>query len=729
MLTPKVQGVVNLDRASKDLKLDLFVLFSSLAGSMGNPGQSDYSTGNAFMDAYAGHRNGLVALKQRHGHTLSINWPLWKAGGMQVDPETETLMRRQSGLVPLETTSGIQAFYNTLASGEDQIAVLEGRTDKIRSKLVSSGPWVPGASEDPEPQWETGSVGQVLADDLSVGVQTALKRTVCEILDVDMADMDIDAELSEFGFDSITLTEFANKLNPRFDLDLTPTIFFEHPTIRRFAGYLLKEHRDRLASAIGVAETVDSAAQTNNNFTSSPKPPRLRPRFTSPTTYREPRPQGMAPEPIAIIGMSGRFPMAGDVAEFWDNLLAGKDCITEIPKERWDWQQVYGDPETEANKTNIKWGGFIEGMDSFDPLFFGISPREAEFIDPQQRLLMLYVWKAMEDAGYSAHSLSGTNTAIFAGTGNSGYSGLIAHAKVAVEGFSATGAVPSVGPNRMSYFLNIHGPSEPIETACSSSLVAVHRGMEAIAGGSCDLAFVGGINTIVSPAGHISFNKAGMLSVDGRCKTFSARADGYVRGEGAGMILLKRLGAAEAAGDHIYGVILATAENHGGRANSLTAPNPKAQADLLQTAYVRAGIDPGTVGYIETHGTGTELGDPIEINGLNTAFTELFQRFPGHQNRTRCGLGSVKTNIGHLETAAGIAGIIKVLLQLKHKTLVKTLHCDPVNPYIKLEDSPFFIVRENTEWKSISGPEGTSIPPTRWCQLIRIRWCQCPCGN
>src|SRR5439155_14135245 len=238
--------------------------------------------------------------------------------------------------------------------------------------------------------------------------------------------------------------------------------------------------------------------------------------------------------------MSGRFPMAKDLNEFWRNLLAGKDCIVEIPKERWDWREYYGDPREEGNKTKIKWGGFIEGIDEFDPLFFGISPREAEMMDPQQRLLMMYVWKAIEDAGYSAESLSGTQTALFVGTASSGYGERLSQAGVAIEGYSSTSQA-SMGPNRMSYFLNLHGPSEPVETACSSSLVAIHRGVNAIESGQCAMAIVGGVNTLISPEAHISISKAGMLCEDGCCKTFSAEANGFVRGEGVGMLVLKKL--------------------------------------------------------------------------------------------------------------------------------------------------------------------------------------------
>src|SRR5947199_4570876 len=330
-------------------------------------------------------------------------------------------------------------------------------------------------------------------------------------------------------------------------------------------------------------------------------------------------------------------------------------------------------------------------------------------MDPQQRLLMMYVWKAIEDAGYAASSLSGTNTALFVGTMSSGYCERVSRANMAIEGYSSTGLTPSVGPNRMSYFLNLHGPSEAVETACSSSLIAIHRGVNALESGQCAIAIVGGVNTLISPELHISFSKAGMLSPDGRCKTFSAEANGYVRGEGVGMLVLKRLDAAEQAGDHIYGVIRGSAENHGGRASSFMAPNPRAQADLLLAAYHKAGIDPRTVGYIEAHGTGTPLGDPIEINGLKTAWSELLTDSTEHEEPW-CGIGSVKSNIGHLELAAGVAGVIKVLLQMQHKKLVSSLHCEPINPYIQLEGSPFYTLQENRTWESIRDDSGRMLP-------------------
>ena len=709
VLAPKVAGLVNLDDASKDIRLDFFVFFSSMAGALGNAGQADYSTGNAFMDAYASYRSGLTEAGQRHGRTLSVNWPLWKEGGMQVDEHTRKLMWQNAGMVAMSTSTGIRAFYRGIVSKNPQIMVMEGRLERIRQKLMLVEE--AGAVQPEKPCEASASCTYALPMDtgsLVDKVKAALIEFVAKILKVKIEDIDGGSELNEYGFDSVTLTEFTGVINQEYGLELTPPIFFEHSTLQSLAKYLVEEHNTAFASQFAVktpAEASDNRAKEIPSSQSEMSVPAKAQREYKPEPY--PGRQ----EPVAIVGISGIFPMAGDVDEFWRNLVEGRDCIGEIPEDRWDWKEYYGDPKKEDNKTNIKYGGFIDGVDRFDPLFFGISPREAELMDPQQRLLMIYVWKAIEDAGYSAQSISGTKTALFAGTGSTGYIDLINLANIPFEGFTATGTVPSVGPNRMSYFLNIHGPSEPIETACSSSLIAVHRAVKALEDGSCDMAVAGGVNTIIVPGGHISLSKAGMLCEDGRCKTFSDKANGYVRSEGVGMIVLKKLKDAEKAGDHIYGVILGTAENHGGRANTLTSPNPKAQAELLKAAYTRAEIDLGTITYIEAHGTGTELGDPIEINGLKAAFKELYQLAGGQRVMSpHCGLGSVKSNIGHLELAAGIAGLIKVLLMFKHRTLVKTLHCDTVNPYIQLKDSPFYIVSENKEWKALKDNGGNDIP-------------------
>ncbi len=536
-------------------------------------------------------------------------------------------------------------------------------------------------------------------------IETVVIKTVCRLLEIPEEDIETDTELNEYGFDSVSFTKFSNDLNEQYSLDLTPTIFFEYPSIEAFSEHLAEQYGDRFVTA-----------SRQENTSPSPQPPQETPEIEQQSqisqhadekkheqNHNQNFDQDYPLEPIAIIGMSGRFPEADNLDVFWQNLVDGKDCISEVPTSRWDWKALYGDPKTEPGKTNIKWGGFMNGLEEFDPLFFGISPREALGMDPQQRLLMTYVWKAIEDAGYAASSLSGSDLALLIGTAVSGYGNLVAKASATVQGYHATAAVPSIGPNRMSFILDVHGPSEPVETACSSSLVAVHKALQLLRTGQSEMAVVGGVNTLVTQAGHISFGKAGMLSEDGRCKTFSSQANGYVRGEGVGMLVLKPLSLAKRDGDNIHALIRGSAQNHGGRSQSLTAPNTKAQASLLKNAYRDAGIDMSTISYIEAHGTGTSLGDPIEIDGLKSAFSE-------DKVLKHCGIGSVKTNIGHLELSAGVAGVIKTVLQLKHKTLVKSLHCDDVNPYIKLENSPFYIVDKKQDWHALKDSDGRSIP-------------------
>jgi polyketide synthase PksN len=711
VLAPKVAGLVNLDAASRALPLDFLICFSSGAGVLGNIGQTDYAAANGFMDAFAAYRNALVAGGQRHGHTLSVAWPLWAEGGMRIDAAGEQRLAQGTGMRPLQTLAGIDALYQAWTAGRGQVAVAFGVAAQIRRSVLAAPRAQPAAMTGTRAGTQVGAPAGTDLAGLRDRVRAMLTRTAAKLLGLPVERLDADAELSEYGFDSISLTEFGNAINKEFQIGLTPTVFFEYPTLDTFAGYLVAEHETVFAARFAAPgkASAQPARQEEEIVVAAGPAARRRARFAG-QGLAVAAPAG-APEPVAIVGMSGSFPMAPDIEAFWHNLQAGRDCISEVPGDRWDWREHYGDPLTDENKTNVKWGGFLDGLAEFDPLFFGISPREAELMDPQQRLLMMHVWKAIEDAGHSPASLAGSDTALFIGSTVSSYGELLSRAKVPIDAYYAIGGAPSVGPNRMSYLLNLHGPSEPVETACSSSLVALRRGVLAIESGESQMAIVGGVNGIVTPTVHISFSKAGMLSEDGRCKTFSDKANGYVRGEGVGMLVLKKLSAAERDGDHIYGVVRASAENHGGRASSLTAPNPRAQAALLVDAYRRAGIDPATVGYIEAHGTGTPLGDPVEINGLKSAFKELYQA-AGHSQVTgaHCGLGTVKSNIGHLELAAGVAGVIKVLLQLKHKTLVKSLHCETINPYIALEDSPFFIVQENQEWPAPRDAQGKALP-------------------
>ncbi len=408
---------------------------------------------------------------------------------------------------------------------------------------------------------------------------------------------------------------------------------------------------------------------------------------------------------MAIVGMSCVMPQSEDPETFWRHLTAGDDLITDMPMDRWDGA------EAEENNIWPKKGGFMFDVDKFDPLFFGISPRDAELMDPQQRIFLEVVWHAIEDAGYKPSELSGTQTGVFAGVATNDYAELASSRLSETAAYAAIGMSHSVLPNRISFLLDLRGPSEAIDTACSSSLVAIRHAVTAIRAETCEMAIAGGVNLILNPALTLAFDKAGMLSQDCRCKTFDKQADGYVRGEGAGAILLKSLDQAQADGDHVYAVILGTSENHGGHASSLTAPNPTAQADLLIHAYEDAGIGPETVSYIEAHGTGTSLGDPVEVNALKKAFAALYEKNGiSLPDRPHCGLGSVKTNIGHLEAAAGIAGVIKVILSMTYQKLPANIHFQELNPYIRLEGTPFFIVRETQDWTPLKDSAGIPIP-------------------
>lgn len=407
--------------------------------------------------------------------------------------------------------------------------------------------------------------------------------------------------------------------------------------------------------------------------------------------------------------MSCRFPGARNYNEFWQNIVNNVNSVTEIPSDRWNWRDVYGVAD-EENKSVSKWGGFIRNADKFDASFFRISPKEAEWMDPQQRIMLELSWSCIEDAGYSPSSLDGSPVGVFVGACNFDYKDLQDKYASNLEGHAASGIYNTMIPNRISHYFNFTGPSILVDTACSSSLVAIHQAVQAIRQGDCNLALAGGVSILCSPTSYITFSKMGMLSPTGSCKTFDEAADGYVRGEGGGFIVLKALSQAISDGDNIYGVIKSTALNHGGRARTLTSPSVFAQSRLIIDACQQGNISPDSIEYIETHGTGTPLGDPIEIQGLKRAFKKLYAERNLSEQKSYCGLGTVKTQIGHLESAAGIAGMIKLLLAIKHKTLPSINHFNKLNPRIDLSDSPFYIAQKNRRWSGKKSIDGRPMP-------------------
>ena len=403
-----------------------------------------------------------------------------------------------------------------------------------------------------------------------------------------------------------------------------------------------------------------------------------------------------AHDPIAIVGMGCRFPGASNLDDFWRVVSEGTDTSSEIPDERWPADLFY-DPDWDApGKMATKWGCFVDGVDQFDPVFFGITPREASRMDPQQRLLLEVAWEAIEHAGISAGSLANSSSGVFVGIGQTDYGKIPAQYDNFLDYLDAhvgTGNALSIAANRLSYILNLKGPSVSVDTACSSALVAIHLAVRSLCERECDTALAGAVNVILTPDAMICLSKARMLSATGTCRPFDADANGYVRGEGCGVVVLKRLVDAVAQGDRVLGVLLGTAMNHDGRTSGITAPNGDSQRRVIQAALAAAGIGPDEVDYIEAHGTGTPLGDPIEVDALGKVFRRKTADAPPAY------LTSVKANIGHLEIAAGIAGLIKTVLLMQHERIKPQWFLEKLNPHIKLEGTRIEIPHDEVMWE------------------------------
>ncbi|NBE80079.1 SDR family NAD(P)-dependent oxidoreductase [Micromonospora rubida] len=403
---------------------------------------------------------------------------------------------------------------------------------------------------------------------------------------------------------------------------------------------------------------------------------------------------------VAIVGISGRYPMARDLDEFWANLRAGRDCVTEVPADRWDHRAIHAESKGVPGRSYGRWGGFVDGVDEFDASFFHISPNEAAVLDPQERLFLQEAWHAFEEAGHAPSAWRGRAVGVFAGVMYNQYQlhGVRDEPGLVPSSFSASIA------NRVSFFLDLRGPSIALDSMCSSSLTTIHLAVDAIRRGECEAALAGGVNLAVHPNKYLLLSQSSFLSTDGRCRAFGTGGDGYVPGEGVGVVLLRPLRDALRDGDHVHAVVRGTALNHGGRTAGFSVPNPASQAALVAESLARSAVDPAEIGYVEAHGTGTSLGDPIEVAALEQAFDRV------GAGRGPWPLGSIKSNIGHLESAAGIAAVTKVVLQLRHRELVPSLHAEPLNPTVDWARSRFRVQRSTEPWASCGGaPRAAAI--------------------
>ncbi len=487
-------------------------------------------------------------------------------------------------------------------------------------------------------------------------IQSWLVTQIAERLKVNLRDVDVRTPFAHYGMDSVQAVSLSADLEEWLERELSPTLAYDYPTIEALARYLA----GKPARSEGVSREQDD--------------------------------HNIKTDAIAIIGMGCRFPGAQDTESFWQLLRDGKDGITEVPQDRWNIDRFYDPERATPGKMNTRWGGFLEHIDQFDPSFFGISPREAARMDPQQRLLLEVAWEAFEHAGQSADQFAGSQTGVFVGISSNDYARLQYSDPLLIDPYGGTGNAHSIAANRLSYLLDLRGPSMAIDTACSSSLVAVHMACQSLRAGECDMALAGGVNLLLSPELTITFSQAHMLSADGRCKTFDDDADGYVRAEGCGLVVLKPLSKALEEGDRILAIIRGSAVNQDGRSNGLTAPNGLAQEAVIRQALAHANVSPDQISYVETHGSSTPLGDPIEFSSLKAVLMQ--ERSPDQL----CILGSVKTNIGHLEAAAGIAGLIKTVLSLEKGEIPPHLHLKKLNRHISLDGTTFVIPRERMPW-------------------------------
>ncbi len=706
VLAPKVAGTCHLDEASRDVALDFFVMFSSIASAVGNVGQADYAMANAFMDQFAAYRNDLAASGQRQGHALSIQWPLWQDGGMAIDPSGLEQLRRTTGIQPMRTATGLDAFSRGLALRASQMLVLEGDAVQMRRTLLDTPEIVERQVVDMQvlPHATTMASASMDTATLTEKTQEYLRKEFSGILKLAANRIDPQAALEAYGIDSILAMKLTNQLELTFG-SLSKTLFFEYQTIRELTDYFVGHHAARLNAlfATGAGQRVESrriesqqpvaqaAAAAQDRAMPSRRPGRGRTAVATTATAAN-------DDPVAIIGLSGRYPEAIDIDAYWRNLRDGKDCIVEVPKDRWDWREYFSEDRTEGGRHYSKWGGFIAGVDEFDPLFFNISPKEAKLIDPQERLFLQHAWMAVEDAGYTReslqipdqHDLAG-QVGVYVGLMYNEYQLFGAESSVQGTPLGITASAASIA-NRVSYAMNLHGPSMTLDTMCSSSLTAIHIACQDLKQGRTSLAIAGGVNVSVHPNKYLVLSTGQFISSDGHCQSFGEGGDGYIPGEGVGAVVLKRLAEAQRDGDHIYGLIRGSALNHGGKTNGYTVPNPQAQAGAISRALKESRIDPRQIGYIEAHGTGTKLGDPIEIAALNKAFQSYTQ------DTGFCLIGSAKSNIGHCESAAGIAGLTKVLLQMRHRQIVPSLHSERLNPHIDFDKSPFVVNQSLRDW-------------------------------
>jgi len=668
ILGPKVRGTWNLHSRCDDL--ELFVLFSSAAGFVGSAGQANYAAGNTFMDAVA------QARRAEGKAAVSMAWGPWAEHGLATEAKRQWTA---GGVTPLPPAQGMAVMGQLLGSPEPVVAVADLEWEAwpqslprvpslvkdlvIRRQATSDvPPLVARVKAAPEARR-----GDVLADGIAA--------VVAGVLGLDAGEVDHGLGFFDMGLDSLMAVEVANRIKTASGLKLPATLAFDHPTVNEVRDHLLGL-LDLGAPAAAPAPVVAVAQPIELD------------------------------EPIAVIGVSCRMPGgANDPEAFWELLRSGKDPMVRVPPERWDLSAFYDPTPGTPHKMYVKDAGWIDWdeVQGFDPEFFGISPREAAAMDPQQRMLLEVSYEALERAGIATEDLKESQTGVFVGAGSSGYLQRFQESggELYRDMYAGTGNLEAFVSGRVAYVLGLHGPNLALNTACSSSLVATHLAAQALRTGDCDVALAGGVHLMLSPENFVYVSQLKALATDGRCKTFDARANGYGRAEGCGMLVLKRLSDAQRDGDPVLAVIRGTAVNHDGPSSGLTVPHGPAQVQVLSKALGRSGIDPLDVSYIECHGTGTVLGDPIEVHAIEDVYCQ------GRTEERPLYLGAAKANVGHMEVAAGAASMVKMTLALHHKELPPQANYETPNPDLEI-GGRLQVLTEPIAWSNAKRVAGIS---------------------
>ncbi|GAA2529694.1 type I polyketide synthase [Pilimelia columellifera subsp. columellifera] len=679
---PKAGVLRTLDELTRSRPPGVFAAFSSAVSVLGSAGQGNYAAANACTDAFMAVRRaaGLPA--------VSLAWGLWEPETSMTGTLAEVDRARMSrgGVRPLPADDALRIFDAAIEAGNDVLIPISLDLGALRADAAASGSVPPiyrGLVRPPRRVVEAaaagpeGDLGRRLAglgpQERTESLLALIREEVATVLGLGQPDPTLDAHrFGDIGFDSLTGVELRNRLSTATAVKLPATLVFDYPTPEALARYLL----ERLGEHLGaVPEPAPSAVAATGD------------------------------DPVVIVGMACRLP--GGVAgpdDLWRMVAEGRDGMSEFPQDRgWDLDALFDPDPDHAGTSYTRRGGFLHDAGNFDAALFGISPREALAMDPQQRLMLESTWEVLESAGIDPSSLRGERVGVYTGMSIHDYLGSLTDLPAELEGYTTTATAGSVASGRVSYAFGLEGPAMTVDTACSSSLVAIHLAAQALLGGECRLALAGGVAVMGSPVGVMGFSRARGLAADGRCKPFSADADGTVLSEGVGVVLLERLSDARREGHRVLAVIRGSAINQDGASNGLTAPNGPAQQRVIRAALAAAGVSAGDIDAVEAHGTGTTLGDPIEAQAVVATYGR------GRSPDNPLWLGSVKSNLGHTQAAAGVVSVIKIVQAMRHETLPPTLYAAEATPHVDWTDGTVALLSDSRPWPAGERPRRAGV--------------------